>query len=58
MNQEESYVEGINDLNRINNAGQNGFDFANTQFTSSSARSVSFSAVPLRSLREMVLTSQ
>ena len=55
MNQEESYVEGINDLNRINNAGQNGFDLANTQFTSASARSVSFSA-SLASPREMGLT--
>jgi hypothetical protein len=44
MNQEESHVEGINDLNRINNARQNGFDLANTQFTSASARSLSFSA--------------
>src|ERR1017187_379983 len=55
MNQDDSYVEGINDLNRINNARQNGFDLANTQFTSASARSVSFSA-SLASPREMVLT--
>jgi hypothetical protein len=55
MNQEESYVEGINDLNRINNSRQNGFGFANTQFASRLDPFGVFLCGPLRSLRETVL---
>jgi hypothetical protein len=36
MDQEDFYVERINDLNRIDNSRQNGLGLANTQFAAAS----------------------